>query len=98
MILKKFMILLHTLQHIIAYSSAISFTCLITGNVCVQVEGSYVKTYVYLSIDLVPSSRKNLIQKQTCHTKLSAPTTERKLHSFSGATAKLLFSKQVARN
>ena len=39
LILKKFIVLLHTLQHITAYSSAIKFTRLIPRNVCVQAEG-----------------------------------------------------------
>ena len=47
LILKKFIVLLHTLQHITAYSSAIKFTRLIPRNVCVQAEGMMkpVKTF-----------------------------------------------------
>ena len=39
LILKKFIVLLHTFQHKTAYSSVIKFTCLIQGNVCEQAEG-----------------------------------------------------------
>ena len=37
--IKKIIVLLQLYQHIKAYSSAIRFTCLIPGNVCVQAEG-----------------------------------------------------------
>ena len=37
--IKKFIVLCYTYQQLTAYSSAIKFTCLIPGNVCVQAEG-----------------------------------------------------------
>ena len=49
LILKKFIVLLHTLQHITAHSigSSSSFTRLIPRNVCVEAEGMMkpVKTF-----------------------------------------------------
>ena len=45
--LKKFIVLLHTLQYITAYLHSASFTRLIPRNVCVQAEGMMkpVKTF-----------------------------------------------------
>ena len=65
-------------QHITAYSSAIKFTRLIPGNVCVQAEGIVkpMKTLVLIQHHV----ERILLKKLTCHTKLSAPTTRRKLH------------------
>ena len=39
LVIKKFIVLCYTYQQLTAYSSAIKFTCLIPGNVCVQAEG-----------------------------------------------------------
>ena len=40
LLLKKIIVLLHTLSAMTAYSSAIKFTRLIPGNICVQSEGT----------------------------------------------------------
>ena len=63
-------------QHITVNSSAISFTRLIPESVYVQPEGTLkpMETFV-----LIQHHVERILLKTNCHTKLSAPTTWRKL-------------------
>ena len=61
LILKRFILLLHTFQHITAYLSAIKFTRLIPGNVCVQDECMMKQDYVYVHFSIDPESFERIL-------------------------------------
>ena len=64
-------------QHITVNSSAINFTRLIPENVYVQAEGMLKPTETLV---LIQHHVERILLKTNYHTKLSAPTTRRKLH------------------
>ena len=57
--IKKFIVLCYTYQQLTAYSSAIKFTCLIPGNVCVQDEGMVKSMCMYILVLIQHHSKES---------------------------------------